>query len=610
MPDCLENKQIKDLDNRLIAILTLLGITLCFASVNLLEADTINHLKEVAKVGDLVSTVPGAFQRYLLFLIFSLVAGVVIVFLDKGVAELSKSKVIFFAIILGVSLSWIALSRVLQFPICGDDTYIDLRYIRNWIDGTSFDYNPGHRVIGFTSHLHLILLYLAKLIFFNVKIDVITQMMNAFFQILNLGILYFFLKDIFEKRSAALAGIFAYAFDTYGIQQTIFGKESHILVFLLILSIWAMHHKRYHVLAILSSLMPFVRPEAIVWWLFTLVWSIRENRRKTFKYYITPLAIVVLVIGLMYSYFGTVVPHGMVAKFKMFYPDMPGFTFTQVMRCIGTGIFIPRYFWMQPEYFKFLSLLFYPSIICAIVTLTLSLKIFRNSILKWYVFAVIFFVLVFSVKNVGSFSWYHCWYFLLPAIFMAAMIPRLFESASDKTSSLLNRGIAAGAIVYLVFVQLAQQIMIPVPNLTSITFRLDPEFHRIVQLGRAYNRISSYPGFQSSTIGAPEIGYLGFIHKGKILDFCGLVSPEVLEFGPPPLTSAYEHERHILEINPRIIEKFQPEYIITLESFGREMAKDSFFKENYKEIAWLENDWAHTKGINVYKLSKKIDRQE
>jgi hypothetical protein len=39
---------------------------------------------------------------------------------------------------------------------------------------------------------------------------------------------------------------------------------------------------------------------------------------------------------------------------------------------------------------------------------------------------------------------------------------------------------------------------------------------------------------QGTTVAAPEIGALGYYWKGRVLDACGLVSPEALPFLPVP----------------------------------------------------------------------------
>ena len=542
--------------------------------------------------------IDGAFSRYFAFLGLALVAGLCLFHFDHRLPEKSRAVVASTALVISLSLGWIALTRVLQFPICGDDSYIDFRYIRNWVNGISFDYNPGEKVIGFTSHIHLILLYFLCSIFRSTDVALVSQMINAVFQMVNAVIIYFFAFDLFSKRSAAAAAIFVYAFDPYGIQQTIFGKETHILVTFLILSIWAMHHKRQGAVAWLTSIMPFIRPEAVIWWAVSLIWSFRENRRKLVGAYIFPGLAVLAIVLALYLAFGTVIPHGMVGKFKMFYPMPPAFMFLNTVWMIGTRIFLPRFYLDVAGIAYFLA-----ATITGLVTIIVSFKVFKLTVVRYYMAAVIVFMVVFGIKNPAPFGWYHCWYSLIPVFFAALVFPLCLESITDSKRPMSKRVVALVSIVALLMVQLIQQFTRPEANLTAVTFAWNNEFKRLAQFGEALEVMKKYPGWEKATIGAPEIGYLGYKHPGKILDFCGLLSPEVVRFGRLP--DSHQGKGEVLEVNPAIVEALKPEYIITLESFGRELLKDAYFNSHYERIATFENTWADSKGLFLYRLKQE-----
>lgn len=541
-----------------------------------------------------------AFSRYYIFLALVLVAGFCALRFDRVLLEQSRSVVASTALVISLSLCWIALTRVLQFPICGDDSYIDFRYIRNWVNGISFDYNPGERVIGFTSHVHLILLYLFSSIFRSSDVALLSQMINAVFQLVNAVIIYFFAIDLFSRRSAALAALFVYALDPYGIQQTIFGKETHILVTFLVLSIWAMHHKKQTAVAWLTSIMPFIRPEAVIWWMVALVWSFRQDRKKLLSAYLFPGLCVVAILSALYFAFGTVIPHGMVGKFKMFYPMPPAFMLLNTVWMIGTGIFLPRFYLDVPGIVYFLA-----ATITGLVTIGLSFKVFKLAALRYYMAAVLVFMVIFGIKNPAPFGWYHCWYSLIPVFFAALVFPWCLETITDSKRSVLKRIVALLSISALLLVQLLQQFTRPVADLTAFTFAWNNEFKRLAQFGEALEVMKKYPGWEEATIGAPEIGYLGYKHPGKILDFCGLLSPEVVKFGRLP--DSHQGKGEVLEVNPAIVEALKPEYIITLEAFGRELLKDPYFNRNYERIATFENTWADSKGLFLYR-QKRIKR--
>lgn len=592
------DKSIPSISNyKLLSIVVVITIMAAFACLGFFESALTRELVDQKIFALLIKTIPQAFNRYYAFLALAGLTALATLVLDKDLFKQKRAVVLISSIVLALTLGWITMTRVLQFPICGDDSYIDFRYIRNWINGISFDYNPGERVIGFTSHIHLILLYLVGLIFKSVDIAVISQMINVVFQLLNVSLLYFFIKDLFKSRTSALVAILVYGLDPYGVQQTTFGKESHILVTTLILSIWAMYRNRNLALAWITSTMPFIRPEAVIWWFCCFIWNLKQKKTAALKYYIGPSIAVLLAILSLYYFFGTVIPHGMVGKFRMFYPMLPAFMFLNTIWMIGTDIFLPRFYLDVPGLAYALT-----AMITGIVTIVISFKILKPSALKWYMAAVIIYIVVFGIKNPAPFSWYHCWYSLIPIFMLAAIFPASLDLTLDKEKSLVKRSLAALLIILLIGVQCSQQFIRPEANMTASTFAWSNEFRRLIQFGYALDQMKQYPNWQNATIGAPEIGYLGYKHPGKILDFCGLLSPEVVKYGRLP--DNFQAKGEVFEINPAIVKTYRPEYIITLEAFGRELLKDNFFVEHYKKVGYFENSWANSKGIFLYRYEE------
>lgn len=546
---------------------------------------------------DVIASISGAFYRFYIFLGIGALVSTFILFLDKELERSSARTYLSVAGILGLSVGWLVMTRVLQFPICGDDSYIDFRYVRNWIEGTSFDYNPGEKVIGFTSHIHLIVLYFTCLVLKVSDVALVSQMINVCFQLLNFALIYFFSLDVFRGRLAALTATTFYAMDPYGVQQTVFGKETHILVFFLLLSIWAMFKNRTHLSAWLTSIMPFIRPEAVIWWFLVLLFNFKSKKTDALKCYILPSLVVLLAVLSLYMLFGTVVPHGMVGKFKMFYPMMPGFMFFNTLWMIGTGIALPRFYLDVPGLAYALG-----AMLLGIATIVFAFKFLKQEPFRWYFSAVVLFIIVFGIKNPAPFGWYHCWYSLIPVFLGAAIVPPLVDRLRDRTTPMNKRALAALAITILAAVQIGQQFTRSQIDLTAFTFAWNNEFRRLIQFGYALEKMKKFEGSETATIGAPEIGFIGYKHQGKILDFCGLLSPEVVKYGRLP--DKFQGKGEVLEINPVIVRELKPPYIITLEAFGRELLKDEFFLESYERVGRWDNKWASSDGIFLYRLKK------
>jgi len=93
---------------------------------------------------------------------------------------------------------------------------------------------------------------------------------------------------------------------------------------------------------------------------------------------------------------------------------------------------------------------------------------------------------------------------------------------------------------------------------------------------------------------APDIGVIGWCHpSAKILDPIGLVSPESLPYLP---------ERVNQELfSPRLIQDFQPDWIISRKEFSGQFLDEPWFKAEYT-LAWpLEDDGDE---ITVYVFSR------
>jgi|AGTN01.3.fsa_nt_gi hypothetical protein len=216
---------------------------------------------------ELAAEIPKAFNRFYLSLVLVAVLATIRQIADERFLIESKSRLRLIATgcVMTIALCWAAFTCYLQFPLCGDDSYIDYRYVNNWINGISFDYNPGARVLGFTSVIHVILLAAVAKITGAVDIDLVSQMINAFLQLVDTCLIYFFLADVLKSRALGVIGATIFACEPYQSHQVVFGKEPQICFLILILSMWSIHRKWYQTQAWLSCMLPFVRPEGIVW---------------------------------------------------------------------------------------------------------------------------------------------------------------------------------------------------------------------------------------------------------------------------------------------------------------------------------------------------------
>jgi len=88
----------------------------------------------------------------------------------------------------------------------------------------------------------------------------------------------------------------------------------------------------------------------------------------------------------------------------------------------------------------------------------------------------------------------------------------------------------------------------------------------------------------SDRVAAPEIGALGFYFKGKILDACGLVSPEAIPFLPVPASQSLSSDVGTISLD--LVKAERPEWVATLPFFAeRSLLPSRWFHAHYRHAA-------------------------
>jgi len=113
---------------------------------------------------------------------------------------------------------------------------------------------------------------------------------------------------------------------------------------------------------------------------------------------------------------------------------------------------------------------------------------------------------------------------------------------------------------------------------------------------------------ETDRVGAPEIGALGFRFRGKMLDGCGLVSPEALPFLPVPPDQRLGSGFGAM---PRGLVKAElPEWVVAMPCFiERSLLTTSWFGRHYelvKRIGIPQQVW-HNSEIHLYRRARKSE---
>ncbi len=153
----------------------------------------------------LLAMLPGIFRRYQIGIVLGAAFLCAFFFLRRQ--ELQDKKLLD-QILIASGLSFffylLILTRLMQYPVACDDAYHDYRYVYNWVNGISLDYNPGERVMGFTSHLNLVVLAFASFLFNHQNIVVVAQILATVWQAASYFLIFLLLRSAYKNESLAL----------------------------------------------------------------------------------------------------------------------------------------------------------------------------------------------------------------------------------------------------------------------------------------------------------------------------------------------------------------------------------------------------------------------
>jgi hypothetical protein len=476
--------------------------------------------------------------------------------------------------------------RALQFPIGEDDSFIDYRYIRNWLDGAGFDYNPGERVLGFTSHFHLLVVWLGALLSRSNNVIVVAQMINLLAQLLTLGLGFKVLRLILKSEWYALSGCALLTFSPMFVDQTAFGKELPIVDFLILLSIYAITLRRWTLLAWASNLLFMSRPEGAIWLSITAIYSFAKDKFKVMKAWLPPLVLSGAVYCGLLAYFGTFLPHGGIAKAVM-YPDRPfGECNILIMETIAA------YANLTPFNIHRTIIDRIVSIIIGVILLFLALLNFRQEALRLYIWNAMVLILIFFAANTKMFSWYYCWFALIPFFLLPMLEQKLLGN--------IKKGpIDAVKVLAASYLLIAPMVMQPsLLEMTCYPIFHDSHFkHRLVRYVECAHYLEEQLPLtvrEKISVATAEPGMFGYSYHGKIIDLGGLVSNGMFKYYPVP--KAQRAPGTDYSVPASAIYALEPEYVLFCEPWGiNGILSDKKFEDTYTR----DKTWDVDKQFNV-----------
>jgi len=489
--------------------------------------------------------------------------------------------------------------RALQFPFCIDDAYIDFRQARNLVLQGSLDYNVGDPVMGFTSHLHLWILVLLGWLGGFDALPRWSQNFNILCDLLSFGLVYQLGRQLKLSRLAALAGSVWLALSIYLYNSAAEGKESSLVMLLLLILIYAIETNWLTGVAWAAVLIFLARPEGVLVAAVAGGWALYVHGWRSLKYWILPGVVAGFWYVLLLGHFGTIWPQGMVAK-ALTYPHK---SYGEVLNIILW--FLADIFGCNNGFRQSMTTEGWVGM--AIIIPLLIWVLGRSRGTRVYLVAVVLISLALIVKKVEliSFPWYFAWYGMLPILVVPALLDRVLGWIRQTGALRIWLMAVVMALVaslplldYPIMQSHISEAVYPCPLFIWNDLR-----HRLLTYRDLAQRLKAITG-GAPTVAVCEDGIFGYTYGGPLLTLDGLAFRDITRYYPMP---GMELSPTFL-ISPQMIHDQKPDLVVFLEVFGRNhLLKSKDFRQQYVLREILPETVFTSSGLFVFQRKSDAD---
>lgn len=478
-----------------------------------------------------------------------------------------------------------------------DDAFITFRYVRNVIEGRGPVYNDGERVFGISTPLYAAWLTLLQSVLPGLDLPVLAVRGNGIL-LAAAGILAYLLlvRLGISRWMAALAGASVMLSDGI-LRASIGGMESSMFLALVIgaaLACLSGHDTTALLLACLSAL---ARPEGVLLVGLVILARLVDPTTRSLPprlwLALSPLFIWVVAATI---YYGTPIPHSIIAKSRPLYLLPPGAALRNLFRHAGDwtlgGVqLVARAATDLAAVTVPWDRILPVGVLVAVgggVTAWGIVRLWRGTdsgsmrmlLLPSFLLCLL---ILYAFTNPYLLPWYfplvHAPWLLL---ILSAAAPRLSRQVGPAARA---RPVMPYVVTPLVcFAAFGPTIAHLGPSDWSLMTR-GASSAKQAEILEAYRRTARWVESHSDsdeTVAAPEIGILGYHMDRKILDACGLVSEEAIPFLPVP------PEQHGLQqgiISTSFVRATSPDLVVTLPTFARpSLARSDWFHAAYELV--------------------------
>jgi len=444
----------------------------------------------------------------------------------------------------------------LRYP--NDDQFILFRYIDNIANGSGFVYTVGERVLGATTPLFTLIGAAARFLIPDVSTPDLVAVLNIVFLSLAAVFFYKLACALVSKRLAFLSvAIFA-----LGLARTIpEGMETPLFLLTTFASLYFLYTGRHITASVLLALSVLTRPDAaLIALLIGIHWLAKVGVARTVRLSLIATATLLPWLAFATWYFGSFVPQSLLTKLHSseIYL-MPVLQAAQVQLA-----HVSRMYW---------GAFFDPSNIPLQIIVNLLPVLALAALGTWFfvrkgawllpAIPLVYFV-SFSLSNPIIFPWYlsemEPFWILLSVAGVGVVLARVRQKIAFVLVLLLLSGPAFS------FFRLATTddpgSKVPLFNAASfVRERMDPR----------------------DTVGAADIGIVGYVTNAPLVDFIGLVSPDSVAYYP--IEQPCPEGNLFYRIPPLLLKESKPAWVIANEEhIDSCFKKEEWFQTTYAQV--------------------------
>jgi hypothetical protein len=456
-------------------------------------------------------------------------------------AALSQGLVSLWVVLAAGSLFW--LFRTYGY----DDPYITYRYADNLAHGVGFVYNAGERILSTTTPLYALILAIAGLI--GADIPTASNLIGCVSMALG-GVAFWRLGEVWRSRAAGAVGLLLYSF--FPLMISTLGAETAFYNALILFAFLAYARERDIQAAALLALATFVRADGVLAAVPIAVDVLLVRRRPLpWRAMLAYAALLAPWFLFAWVYFGAPLPVTLAAKQRQGLLSISEPFFTGLLRQGRDE------YWRYPIYRGHFVL----------AGFGLLFGLARRSPWLLVVGWSLLYIASYSALGVTSYFWYYGP--VVPGL--VALIGLGVEAIYQFVARAVGRrcGIAAAGLLALVLL---------FPQTAGIRYFAQNRDPRLASYRAAGEWVRAHTSPDAS-VGALEVGIIGYYAQRRMIDFAGLLQPEVaLRLSP---TTSYD------DAALWAIQRFQPDYVVFRPGTLPRIAQDASLRKRCRLIQEL-----------------------